>query len=821
MVVRSKQTIRFLLLSMMVITLMVKPLYSQYADTSITMYTPEGKPLTAWKMQEASSGQIQTWNDWTEYWIDYYKLYAVQIGSSSRRYNCHGYAWSLSEGGSAVWIGYSASEGDPEKTYWTDENYANDILPSYLTESHGVTESEATHAWYNLPGDDHSVRRIVNSYPETVRWEWFYYDGPVYVKLDYVSKWNRYGLVQHAKGHDIYRKGATHGFDFFKLKTTHYGTLSNYPKTWIGAGGITHTVTANIICPNTLTVKSGASVNLNGKYIKCSGSGKIINNGSVAPNITAKKYLTQEIKGLYSTIQQAVNNANNAYEYIYVGAGTYNGNIYMKTYSDVLGVHESDVTINGDIYFNNTSVAHLRSVTVNGRIYGDHDLSSWIAFVYPKERLEFYHSDCDVQFVSSWNNPYDPWGLSAESYSDITIDYSVFRDKSYALVAEWYADLDVNHTGLCQNDVDVLGEGPGGWVDLDFCSFSSPAEGSTIENEGYTITWNDWKYCGLSKSVASAPRTIPDDIHVDASLEIEDGKSDSAKDKYERAVEKYRALKQKISGKRLAGEKSHPRDFTGDYLHIIELFGHVTDTYPETPYSIKSLEKITKCLRSIGRQGEAFSLINTKLKDKKYGSMEQQMKSLLIPIYIDNKEYDKALVLSDELLAELPNGKHACRILYGKGLIYKFYLKDDQNAREVFEQLMKDYPSDHLALLAEDHLGGKGSAPRIQPGGQTTEKETVAGLSLANFPNPFNTTTTIQYGLPEDGHVTLRIYSLQGRLVATLINEEKQTGLYSVEWNNQSQQAIPVSSGLYFYKMIYRSKEGDSKVLTGKMMYLK
>jgi hypothetical protein len=69
-----------------------------------------------------------------------------------------------------------------------------------------------------------------------------------------------------------------------------------------------------------------------------------------------------------------------------------------------------------------------------------------------------------------------------------------------------------------------------------------------------------------------------------------------------------------------------------------------------------------------------------------------------------------------------------------------------------------------------------------------------------NYPNPFNPTTTIRYQIPHDGKVTVRIYNLLGQDVATLVNEQKKAGSYSVEWN-----ASGVPSGIYFYRTEFAS----------------
>ncbi len=65
-----------------------------------------------------------------------------------------------------------------------------------------------------------------------------------------------------------------------------------------------------------------------------------------------------------------------------------------------------------------------------------------------------------------------------------------------------------------------------------------------------------------------------------------------------------------------------------------------------------------------------------------------------------------------------------------------------------------------------------------------------------NYPNPFNPSTMINYQLPMSNWVTLRVYDLLGRQVATLVDEEKPPGSYTVEWN-----ATGLASGVYYYRL--------------------
>jgi dipeptidyl aminopeptidase/acylaminoacyl peptidase len=69
-----------------------------------------------------------------------------------------------------------------------------------------------------------------------------------------------------------------------------------------------------------------------------------------------------------------------------------------------------------------------------------------------------------------------------------------------------------------------------------------------------------------------------------------------------------------------------------------------------------------------------------------------------------------------------------------------------------------------------------------------------------NYPNPFNPSTIIKFQVPSSNLVSLKVYDILGREVATLVNEVKQPGSYEVTWN-----ATAYASGVYFYRL----KAGD------------
>jgi hypothetical protein len=80
-----------------------------------------------------------------------------------------------------------------------------------------------------------------------------------------------------------------------------------------------------------------------------------------------------------------------------------------------------------------------------------------------------------------------------------------------------------------------------------------------------------------------------------------------------------------------------------------------------------------------------------------------------------------------------------------------------------------------------------------------------------NFPNPFNPTTTIQYALPTGSLVSLQVFDILGREVATLVNEFKNAGEHQVQFN-----ASGLGSGVFFYRL-----QAGRFIETKRMMLVK
>jgi tetratricopeptide (TPR) repeat protein len=223
----------------------------------------------------------------TNYWIAYYDDYytsqypnATLISSSSRKYNCHGYAWYKSEGGAAVWIGYSTPGS--EEVFWNDGSYAE------------VPTAVSTKVSYT---GDHSA--VTTSTTDV-----------------YISKWNMYPLMRH---HKDYTPGYGSANQFFRRSVDVPQEYSSIPSALAAAvsGQTVHvsnsqTLSGDVTVPSgiTLQINSGTTQTFTGNY-KLRIEGKLTASGTTFTRSGGQWYGIEFYNGSsessisYSTIQNA------------------------------------------------------------------------------------------------------------------------------------------------------------------------------------------------------------------------------------------------------------------------------------------------------------------------------------------------------------------------------------------------------------------------------------------------------------------------------------------------------------------------------------
>jgi photosystem II stability/assembly factor-like uncharacterized protein len=162
---------------------------------------------------------------------------------------------------------------------------------------------------------------------------------------------------------------------------------------------------------------------------------------------------------------------------------------------------------------------------------------------------------------------------------------------------------------------------------------------------------------------------------------------------------------------------------------------------------------------------------------------------------------------------------------------YGFYVERRKDNELIYEEIPNSFIPGHGTTIEEQHysytdttaasglwyyrlkqtdLDGYASYSqpiRVDVATGVTEQSFPKEFILnQNYPNPFNPTTIIRYSLPVNSHVTLKIYDLLGHEVETLVDAEKQPGVYSVSLDaNNLEKGMSAKgghgSGIYFYRL--------------------
>lgn len=122
-----------------------------------------------------------------------------------------------------------------------------------------------------------------------------------------------------------------------------------------------------------------------------------------------------------------------------------------------------------------------------------------------------------------------------------------------------------------------------------------------------------------------------------------------------------------------------------------------------------------------------------------------------------------------------------------------FRITGDTTEMQILSMIARDIHNNELGIIND---------PITDPtGNQDQVNIPVANYLSSNFPNPFNPTTTIKFGLNKAQDVKITIFNARGQVVSTLVNGIMPAGIHNVVWNGQDSYHQSVASGVYFYRM--------------------
>jgi hypothetical protein len=138
----------------------------------------------------------------------------------------------------------------------------------------------------------------------------------------------------------------------------------------------------------------------------------------------------------------------------------------------------------------------------------------------------------------------------------------------------------------------------------------------------------------------------------------------------------------------------------------------------------------------------------------------------------------------------------------GKAVFFGFpmYFMDREQAKLAAGKVLEEFGEEPVGIT-----------------GKPDSRELIRETGLfQNAPNPFIQKTVISYQLSKSAHVSLKIYNIQGQLVKTLIDEERQAGSYAVKWDRNDSQNRQVSAGVYIYQISINGMTQSRKMIVMK-----
>lgn len=775
--------------------------------SAVTLYTPNGKSFNTYDANRKPYDYV---------WFETYRLENFGPGKlypnsevlgdfeyGLWEYNCHVFAWNNWQGAER-WNGESdmwkLGKPSPYNLLWLDfpdvwyTDYDNPLgIVSYITTTNQNESSLVTYKETTGP-ITHSAR-IVG-------------DG-----TRYISKWGKCPIIKHPPTEVPIYYGDL--YLYYKINPAYRPVGAGDPagRNWqtinnafvnIPSGGLivvlsgTQILTDNVYIPSgvTLKIKSGVIVNLASFSIINTNGILTIEPGATINGIAAYLKSGSTIRGYCGSIHTACNSAEN-YNTIEIQNGTYNEN----------------VTFSGKDYLTITGPGFPAYPHVNGKLS-----------IYYSDNLDLTYSFyCNEMYLSNCQDPYIYAGiygsgsgtglyLYCSSYYE-TAPYYIWNFSiglfNFIASGNVYANAQIFENGTAVNSfwgsVYLYGSKLCGSINYDlYATYRGYILAQNCYYDNGIPRWYGNVDIGGTYNCSYLGKVIAGNHDNNQTLLTDQNtieSDDPAIAEFREVNDLYFSLSKRVKQDIAANRIFDKAKFYNDYMNLIDNFRNYIDKYPNFPLSGTALTNIVFCFKKLQEYEVMKAFLQEIREDANFVNLRSLAKRFMIDYYRDQNDFTNALRIADEILLELKSDESATvdkplitNTLFEKGMIYAHNLNQPAQAAEYFAIIIRDYPDDNMVDFAKHELWLLGYD--IEKEMRETAVVDNLNFSINNYPNPFNPVTTINYSIPVDEKVVLKVYDILGREVAELVNEVKHAGRYSVEFNASS-----LSSGMYFYSI--------------------
>ena len=493
---------------------------------------------------------------------------------------------------------------------------------------------------------------------------------------------------------------------------------------------------------------------------------------------------------VFSTIQSAAD-ASVGNQWILIGSGTFNENITVSGKNDltILGQPNYQTDINGNLTFYSCYNLYLGSFYCNKitTYYSDY------ANIYCDVGGTYSHNGIDLYSCSLFDHggamSFCNTGLRASS-SDGEILPAYYISNNTSVTSGEGGWVWVNGTHLCESINYDFYAVQNGHIAASGCYYKDGLPRYHTFRGGTISFYSPYYNCSfLSKSSSTSETQY--DFPSGTQLQSDDPTEVEFSNISNSYFNLFRTIKNEIK----EGKISNIGKLHDQYLEVVNNFKNFMRNNPQSSLAKVALTTTVNSFRCFEDYNEMKDLLNEIITDNKLLQLKSTAENFMIDYYRNIKDFDRAINTADALIKNDENDENiVCGALLKKGLILSYEMNQPEKAIECLSTIVSNYSDNSLVEFAENELkilgvDSKKVGNRIQV---TNNSE----FSTNCYPNPFNPVATINYTLATNELVVLKVYDILGRKVTTLVNEVKQAGTYSVNFN-----ATNLASGIYFYNI--------------------